>query len=161
MTTTDTPKRTTWAPSVTGGIAPIATYQTATIYPGQRRRRATTAKKNAADRAAFLSASITIHSGSKSHTWWKRRSASRRSYRRRVWQHLSITHVNHAQRHAPHVTIMSHIASFTTQFAATANTIKSAHTITDAVTGKTYEHAQLKRGPNADKWLYSVVVKES
>jgi hypothetical protein len=32
-TTPSPPKRITWAPSVTGGIAPIATYQTATINP--------------------------------------------------------------------------------------------------------------------------------
>jgi hypothetical protein len=77
----DTHKRITWPPSVTGGIAPIATYQTATINPGQRCRRATTAQKNSADRAAFLSASITIHTGIKSYTWCKQRSASRRSHR--------------------------------------------------------------------------------
>jgi hypothetical protein len=73
--TSTPPKRHTWAPSVTGGIAPIATYQTATINPGQRRRRATTAQKASADRAAFLSASITTHPGIKIHTWTKRRSA--------------------------------------------------------------------------------------
>jgi hypothetical protein len=73
MTTTETPKRITWATSVTGGIAPIANYQTAAINPGQRPRRATAAQKNAADRVFFLSASITIHPGIKSHTWCKRR----------------------------------------------------------------------------------------
>jgi hypothetical protein len=92
---TPTPrKRITWAPSVTGGITPIATYQTATINPGQRRRRATTTQKAAADRAAFLSASITIHPGIKSHTWFKRRSATRRSHRRRVRQPLPATHTS-------------------------------------------------------------------
>jgi hypothetical protein len=155
MTATKNPKCITWAPSVTGGIAPIATYQTATISPGQRRRRATTAQKNAADRAAFLSTNITLHPGIKSHTWCKGRSASRRSHRWRIRQPLPATHVNHAQRHAPHVTITSHIASFATQIAATANALQSAHTGVDAVTGETYEHAQLIWGPNADQWLYS------
>jgi hypothetical protein len=84
VTTAITQKCITWAPSITGGIAPIATYQTAAINPGQRRRRATTAQKNSADRAAFLSASITIHPGIKSHTWCKRSSDSCRSHRRRV-----------------------------------------------------------------------------
>jgi hypothetical protein len=138
-----------------GGIAPITTYQTATINPGQRRRRATTAQKNAADSAAFLSASITIHPGGKSHTWCKRRSASRRSHRCRVRQPLPATHVNHAQRPVPHVTITSHIASFATQIAAITSAIQSAHTVSDAVTGESYEHAQLIQGPNADEWLYS------
>jgi hypothetical protein len=50
---------------------------------------------------------------------------------------------------------MSHIASFATQIAATASALQSAHTVIDAVTGETYEHAQLIRGPNADQWLYS------
>jgi hypothetical protein len=155
MTTTNTPKRITWAPSITGGIAPIPTYQTATINPGQRRRRATTAQKNATGRAAFISAIITIDPSIKSHTWCKRRSASRRSHRRRVQQPLPATHVNHAKRHAPHVTITSHIASFATQIAATVYALQSAHTAINAVTGETYEHAQLIRGPNADQWIYS------
>jgi hypothetical protein len=149
------PKRITWAPSVTGGIAPIATYQTATIDPGQRRRRATTAQKASADRAAFLSVSITIHPGIKSHTWFKRRSVSRRSHRRQVRQPLPATHVNNLQHHVPHVTITSHVASFATQIDAIANAIQSAHTVIDAVTGESYKHAQYIRGPNADEWLYS------
>jgi hypothetical protein len=66
--TSTPPKRITWSPSVTGGIAPIATYQTATINPGQRRRRATTAQKASADRPPFIPASITTHPGIKSHT---------------------------------------------------------------------------------------------
>jgi hypothetical protein len=33
--------------------------------------------------------------------------------------------------------------------------IQSSHTVIDAVTGKSYEHAQFIRGPNADQWLYS------
>jgi hypothetical protein len=93
--TSTPPKRITWAPSVTDGIAPIATYQTTTINPGQRRRRAIAAQKASADRAAFLSASITIHPGIKSHTWTKRRSALRRSHRRRVQQPLPATRINH------------------------------------------------------------------
>jgi hypothetical protein len=120
--TSTPPKRITWAPSVTGGIAPIATYQTATINPGQRRHRATTAQKASADRAAFLSASITIHTGIKSHTWTKRRSASRRSYRRCVRQPLPATHINHLQSRAPHTTITSHVASFAAKISAIANT---------------------------------------
>jgi hypothetical protein len=154
MSTTATPKRITWATSVTGGIATITTYQTAKINPGQRRRRATTAQKNAADRADFLSASITIHLGIEIHTWCKRRSALRCSHRWQVCQTLSATHINHAHRHAPHVTITPHIASFATQIAATANSLQSAHTVIDAVTGETYEHAQLIRGPDADQWIY-------
>jgi hypothetical protein len=150
-----TPTRITWAPAATDGIAPIATYQTATINPGQRRRRATTAQKNAADRAAFFSASITIHPGIKIHTWCKRRSASRRSHRRRVRQPLPATHVNHAQHHVPHVTITSHVASFATQIATIASTLQSAYTVIDAVTGESHEHAQFIQGPNANKWLYS------
>jgi hypothetical protein len=156
---TPTPrKRITWAPSITRGIAPIATYQTATINPGQRRqrrRRATTAQKAAADRAAFLSASITIHPGIKSRTWFKRRSATRRSHRRRVRQPLPATHINHLQSCVPHITIASHVASFAAQIAAIANTVQFAHTVIDADTGKSYEHAQLIRGPNAGEWLYS------
>jgi hypothetical protein len=149
------PTRITLAPTVTGGIAPIATYQTATINPGQRHSRATTAQKNAADRAAFLSASITSHPGIKIHTWCKGRPASRRSHRRRVRQPLPATHVNHAQRHVPHVTVTSHVASFATQIAAIASTFQSAHTVINAVTGESHEHAQLIRGPNANEWLYS------
>jgi hypothetical protein len=125
------------------------------INPGQRRRRATTAQKASADRAAFLSASITIHPGIKSHTWCKRRSASRRSHRRRVRQPLPATHVNNLQHRVPHVTITSHVTSFATQIAAIANAIQSAHTVIDAVTGESYDHAQLIWGPNADDWLYS------
>jgi hypothetical protein len=153
--TSTPPKRITWAPSVTGGIAPIATYQTATINPGQRRHRATTAQKASADRAAFLSASITIHPGIKGHTWTKRRSASRRSHRRRVQQPLPATHINHLQSRAPHITITSHVASFAAQISAITNTFQSAHTVIDANTGESYEHAQLIRGPNAGEWLYS------
>jgi hypothetical protein len=150
-------KRITWAPSVTGGIAPLATYQTATINPGQRRRRATTAQKSAADRAAFLSASITIHPGITSHTWFKRRSATRRSHRRRIRirQPLPATHINHSQSRVPHITIASHVASFAAQIAATGNTLQFAHTVIDADTGKSYEHVQLIRGPKASEWLYS------
>jgi hypothetical protein len=139
-----TPTRIIWAPTSTGGIAPIATYQTATINPGQRRRRATTAQKTAADRADFLSASITIHPGIKSHTCCKRRSASRQSHRRRVRQPLPATHVNHAQRHVPHVTITSHVVSFATQITTITSTLQSSHTAIDAVTGE-----------SANEWLYS------
>jgi hypothetical protein len=153
--TSTPPKRITWAPSVAGGIAPITTYQTATINPGQRRCRATIAQKASADRAAFLSASITIHPGIKSHTWTKRRSALRRSHRRRVRQPLPATHTNHLQSHAPHITITSHIASFAAQISAIANTFQSTHTVIDADTGESYEHAHLIRGPNAGEWLYS------
>jgi hypothetical protein len=148
-------KRITWAPSVTGGIVPLVTYQTATINPGQRRRRATTAQKSDAVRAAFLSASITIHPGIKSHTWFKRRSATLRSHRRRIQQPLPATHINHLQSRVPHITITSHVASFAAQIATTANTIQFAHTVIDADTGKSYEHAQLIRGPKAGEWLYS------
>jgi hypothetical protein len=147
------PKRITWAPTVTGGIAPIATYQTATINPGQRHRLATNAQKNAAHRAAFLSASITIHSGIKSHTWCKRRSASRRSRRRRVRQPLPKTHVNHAQRHVLHLTITSHVANFATQIYTIASTLQSTHTVIDAVAVESHEQAQFIRGPNDNKWL--------
>jgi hypothetical protein len=108
--TTSTPKRITWATSVTGGIAPIATYQTATINLGQFRRRAITAQKNASDRAAFLSSNITINPGIKIHTWCKRRSASRCSHRWRVCQPLPASHVNHAQRHSPHVSTCHHMS---------------------------------------------------
>jgi hypothetical protein len=150
------PKCITWAQSVTGGIAPIITYQTATINPGQRRRRTTMAQKDSADGAAFLSASITIHPGIKSDTWCKRRSASRRSHRSRVRQRLPTTHVNNLQQRVTHVTITSHVASFATQIAAIANAIHSAHTVIDAVTGESYKHATLIWGPNTDEWLYSI-----
>jgi hypothetical protein len=66
-----------------------------------------------------------------------------------------VRHGNHAQCHAPHVTNSSHIASFATQISATANALQSAHTAIDAVTGESYEHAQLIRGPKASEWLYS------
>jgi hypothetical protein len=65
---TPPPKRLTWATTVTGGIVPITTYISTTKNPGQNRRRATKAQNNAADRAAFLRASITIHPGLASTT---------------------------------------------------------------------------------------------
>jgi hypothetical protein len=151
----NTPTRITWAPTVTGGIAPIATYQTTTINPGQRRRRATTAQKNAADRADFLSASITIRPGIKSHTWCKRRSASRRSHQRRVRKPLPAAHDNHAQRHVPHITVTLYVASFATQIATLTSTLQSAHAVIDAVTGESHKHAQFIRVPNYNEWLYS------
>jgi hypothetical protein len=153
--TSTPPKRITGAPSVTGDIAPITTYQTAMINPGRRRRRATTAQKASADRAAFLSASITIHPVIKSHTWTKRRSASRQSHRRRVRQPLPATHINHLQNRAPHITITSHVTSFAGRISAIANTFQSAHNVIDADTGESHEHAHLIRGPNAGEWLYS------
>jgi hypothetical protein len=123
--------------------------------PRPTSHRATTAQKNASDRAALISASITIHPGIKSHTWCKWRSASRRSHCRQVCQLLPVTHVNHAQRHSPCVTITSHIASFTTQIAATSIALQYAHTIINAVKGETHEHAQLIRRPDAEQWLYN------
>jgi hypothetical protein len=64
--------------------------------------------------------------------------------------------VRSAMHHmSPHVTITSHIASFATKIAATAIALQSAHIVINAVTGQTYEHAQLIWGPNTDQWLYS------
>jgi hypothetical protein len=126
--TVPTPHNITWDPSVSGGIAPIATYQSATINPGIRRRRASKAQKLATDRAAFLSASITVHPGITATTWTKRRSASHRSRRRKRGQRLPTK---------------------------TAAKLHSAHTVIDATTGQTYEHAQLIRGDDKDDWLHS------
>jgi hypothetical protein len=50
---------------------------------------------------------------------------------------------------------MPHISSFATKIAETANALQFAHAVIDAITGETYEHAQLIRGPSADQWLYS------
>jgi hypothetical protein len=142
---------------VSGGISPIATYQSATINPGICRRRASKAQKRAADRAAFLSASITIHPGITTTTWIKRRSASHRSRWRKRGQRLPTNLAHHAYHHSPnsHVVIKHHMASFATQITNTAVKLHSAHTAIDAITGKTYEHAQLIRGDDKDDWLYS------
>jgi hypothetical protein len=134
-TASTSPRRITWAPSVTGGIIPIATYKTSKINPGQRRRRATRTQKSLADRAVFLSSSITTHPDIKSHTWTKRRSASRRSHRHRVRQPLP--------------------ASLATTIATIDNTTQSAHTVIDADIGASYEHAKLIRVPDAGEWLHS------
>jgi hypothetical protein len=88
-TTTPSPKHITWATSVTGGIAPIATYVSTTINPGQRRR--------VQDRVAFLQASVTIHPGISSATWSKRHPNTRRSYRRKQGQRLPAQHAHHAR----------------------------------------------------------------
>jgi hypothetical protein len=47
------------------------------------------------------------------------------------------------------------MASFATQIANIATTLHTAHTVIDATTGETFEHAQLIRGANSDEWLYS------
>jgi hypothetical protein len=60
-TTTTSPKRITWASSVTSGVSPITKYQSSTINPGQTTPTSLKGPKIAADQAAFLSASITIH----------------------------------------------------------------------------------------------------
>jgi hypothetical protein len=65
-------------------------------------------------------------------------------------------HVNHAQRHVPHVTVPLHVASFATQIATIASALQSSHTVINAVTGKSHEHAQLIRGPNANECLYII-----
>jgi hypothetical protein len=150
-------KRITWANSVTGGIAPIATYQSATINPGIRRRRATKAQKLAADRAAFLSASITIHPGLTSISWGKRRPASRRIHRRKRGRQLPTPQSNHTQSrpNRAHIVIHHQLANLAAKITKTAAHFHSAFTVIDADTGKSYEHAQLIRGENKKEWLYS------
>jgi hypothetical protein len=149
----------TWATSVTGGIAPITTYVSTTINPGQRRRHATKAQTEAANRAAFLRASITVHPGISSATWSKRCSNTRRSHRRKQGQRLPTQHAHHAQRshYQPHIVIKHHMSSFTTQITNIATALHTAHTVIDATTGETFEHAQLVRGASSDEWIYSTV----
>jgi hypothetical protein len=47
------------------------------------------------------------------------------------------------------------MASFATQITNIVAALHSAHTVIDATTGETYEHAQLIRSANSDDWLYS------
>jgi hypothetical protein len=47
------------------------------------------------------------------------------------------------------------MASFTTQIFNIAAALHTAHTVIDATTGETFEHAQLIRGANFDKWICS------
>jgi hypothetical protein len=145
-----TTKRITWADSVTGGITPIATYQSATINPGIRRRRSTKAHELAADRAAFLSASITIHPDLTSISWEKRRPASRLAHCRKRGCQLPTPQSNHTQPrpNRSHIIIHHHMATFAAQITKTAAHLHSAFTVIDADTGKSYEHAQLVRGDN-------------
>jgi hypothetical protein len=46
------------------------------------------------------------------------------------------------------------MASFSTHIYNIATALHTAHTIIDAATGETFEHAQLIRGANSDEWLY-------
>jgi hypothetical protein len=152
---TPAPKRITWATSVTGGIAPIVTYISATINPGQRRHRVTKAQTEAADRAAFLRASITIHPGITSITWSKRRSSTRRSNCRKRGQHLPIHHARRSHNQ-PHIIIKHHMDCFTTNIAVALHT---SHTVIAATTGETFERAQFIRGVDSEQWLYSTANK--
>jgi hypothetical protein len=148
-------KRITWADSVTGGIAPISTYQSATINPSIRRRRATKAQKLTADHAAFLSISITIHPGLTSISCEKGRPASRRTHRRKRGRQLPTPQSNHTQPrpNRAHIVIHHHLANFAAKITKTAAHLHSA--FIDADTGKSYEDAQLIRGDNKKEWLYS------
>jgi hypothetical protein len=47
------------------------------------------------------------------------------------------------------------MASFATQISNIATALHTAHTVIDAITGETFEHAQLIRGANSDEWIYS------
>jgi hypothetical protein len=47
------------------------------------------------------------------------------------------------------------MASFATQISNIANALHTAHTVIDATTGETFEHAQLIPGANSDEWIYS------
>jgi hypothetical protein len=47
------------------------------------------------------------------------------------------------------------MARFATQISNIAVTLHTAHTVIDAATGETSEHAQLIRGADSDEWLYS------
>jgi hypothetical protein len=47
------------------------------------------------------------------------------------------------------------MANFATQITNAAIKLHSAHTAIDAITGKSYEHAQLTQGEDKDEWLYS------
>jgi hypothetical protein len=150
-------KRITWADSVTGGIAPIVTYQSVSINPGIWRLRGTKDQKLAADRAAFLSASITIHPGLTSISWKKRRPASRRTHHRKRGRQLPTPQPNPTQPfpNRAHIVIHYQLANFAAQISNTAAHLHSAFTVINADTGKTYEHAQLIRGDNKTDWLYS------
>jgi hypothetical protein len=153
--TTTTKKRITWADLVTGGITPIATYQSDTINPGIRQRCATKAQKLAADRVTFLSASITIHPSLTSLSWKKQRPASRRTHRRRRGIQLPAPR-NHQTQPRPgqaRIVIHHHLANFAAQIKNTAAHPHSAFTVIDADTGKIYEHAQLIHGNNKADWI--------
>jgi plasmid stabilization system protein ParE len=144
---------------LTGGIALIATYISATINPGQRRRRATKAQTEAADRAAFLWAGITIHPSITSTAWSKRRSSTHRSHRIKRGQRLPTHHAHHARcsHNRPHIIIKHHMASFTTQITNITVVLHTAHTVIDATSGETLKHTQLIRGADSEEWLYSTV----
>jgi hypothetical protein len=45
--------------------------------------------------------------------------------------------------------------SFPTQISNIATALHTAHTVIDATTGETFEHAQLIRGANSNEWIYS------
>jgi hypothetical protein len=47
------------------------------------------------------------------------------------------------------------MANSATQITNTATKLHSAHTVIDAITGKSYDHAQVIRGKKKDEWLYS------
>jgi hypothetical protein len=53
------------------------------------------------------------------------------------------------------------MASFATQITNIAAALHSVHTLIDATTGETYEHAQLIRGGDSENWLYSTANESS
>jgi hypothetical protein len=48
------------------------------------------------------------------------------------------------------------MVNFATQITNTSIKLHSTHTFIDAITGKSYEHAQLIRGDDKYEWLYSI-----
>jgi hypothetical protein len=49
------------------------------------------------------------------------------------------------------------MVNLSTQITNTVIKLHSMHTVIDAITGKSYEHAQLIQGNAKDEWLYSTV----
>jgi hypothetical protein len=47
------------------------------------------------------------------------------------------------------------MARFATQISNIATALHTAHTVIDATTGETFEHAQLIGGADSDEWIYS------
>jgi hypothetical protein len=115
----------------------------------------TNAQTEAAERDAFLWASIATHpdiTGITSAIWSNRRSNTHRSHRRKRGQRLPAPHAHHARwtHNQPPTIINHHMASFATQIYNITVALNTSQTVIDATTSNTFEHAQLIRGANSD-----------